>query len=255
MIGRRATVGLALLAALLFSASAVQSASAAAAKNTTAYTCIKVEPAGTGDFTDAHCDKKGKGDYAHQSLANDVTTNITLTNDKMGVATNEKTSQLWRFTFIGIKIEITCKVHEVTGIAEIKYNGCEVKLPAKCTVKEPIESAANIVGVEELGAGKNEMGVELTPKEGSTLLTFTFSGEGCGLKGKSINVEGTMIGTSGTGSNTVKESGATVTFTEGMTKETLKAGGNAVEHKGGFTVKMEPIGGKDQNPIALTTTT
>lgn len=275
MIGRRAVLGLSLLSALLFCAFAAQSASAQKAENTTAFTCV--EGGGAKDFSDAHCDKKvgaGEGKFGHVAIANDTTTEIEITNEKMGAATNEKTSQLLKATAFGVKTEITCdtvtgtgtihnvesgvgsKKHTVTGTGTVKYSGCKVLKPAKCSVG-PIEiKNGTFQGVEKTGPEKNTMGVEFTPEAGKPFTTIPFEGAECALKGKSISVEGTAIGTANPSvGDTAKHSGATVTFTEAMTKETLKVGLNAAEHKGGFTVKMKEMEGKPQNPIALTTTT
>ena len=93
MIGRKAVIGLSLLSALLFSAFAVQSASALVvkvSKNTTAFTCVKTEP-NKGDLKDAHCDEKvdpNKGEYKHDAIALNTTTTVAATNQ--GVTKRQK---------------------------------------------------------------------------------------------------------------------------------------------------------------------
>ncbi len=286
MIGRRAVLGLSLLSALLLCAFAAQSASAQKAENTTAFTCVK-DGNKKGEFEDAHCDKKHpktEGEYTHKEIAKDVTTEIEVTNEKMGAATNEKTSQVLKATVFAVKTEITCDTvksrktagvdknfihnvesgagkHTVTGEGTVEYTGCKALKPAKCTVKEPIIVKGTFQGVEKTGPEKNTMGIEFTPekdKEGKALAftEITLEGAECALKGKPFKVDGTAIATANpTVGDTAKHSGATATFTEAMTKETLKIGLNPAEHKGGFTVKMAKVEGVDQNPIVLTTTT
>jgi hypothetical protein len=273
MIGRRATVGLSLLCALLFSVIAVQSASAAAGKNTTASTCVNV---GTGKatFTDPHCDfdSPGKGNFEHQPLSSDIgkTTKVTFTNEKTASETTKSTPLTIKFKFFGLEWHIVCegvhatanlgntepkaKEHRISlGNLVLKISKCKVEKPAKCTIKESFETASILgEGVEELGAGKNEMGFEVKPESGTTLATITFEGAECAAKGKSINLEGSMIATGGTTTQTEKQGGSTWVFTTGMTKETLKTGEFPIELSLALTLQMDEVGGK---PIAFTTVT
>lgn len=263
MIGRRAAVGLSVLCALLICAFVAQSASAAAGKNTTAFTCV--EGGGAKDFSDAHCDTnvgEGKGKFGHVVVPLKEKITIAITNAKTKNSTTESTNTVLKGTVFGVKTEIVCKtvegsgtltneepsakVHTVKGTVEAKFSSCTVAKPALgCKVKEPITVSSNVEGVEELGAGKNEMGLEFKPT-GAHFASVVI--EGCFIAG-TYNTDGTAIATSNT-SNTGKFSGATSVFTGAMTKETLKLSGNPAEVESTTTVTKS--GG---NPISLTTVT
>jgi hypothetical protein len=266
MIGRRTIVGLSLLCALLFSAIAVQSASAAKAVNTTATTCIKAPVKETGDFDDAHCDivnSNKKGEFTHGTPWKGTTeTEASNEAGKNAVLKGE---------LGGVKMEITCtsvtdekgtltntevgKEHKISGSTTVNFAGvCTVAKPAKCTVKTPITTKAVFEGVEGLGAGKNEMGVEFKPSAGEIFTTITLEGAECALKGKPLEVKGTAIGT-GAPVPTAKHAGSTLIFTTAMTKETLSIGGKPAEFESTTTVRMAKVGGVTQDPIALTTVT
>jgi hypothetical protein len=251
----------------------VQSASAAPAKNTTASTCVNV---GTGKatFTDPHCnfDSPGKGNFEHQPLTADIgkTTKVTFTNEKTANETTKSTPLTIKFKFFGLDWHIVCeKVHGTANLGNtepvakehkisigktvIKISGCKLEKPAKCTIKESFEFASSLgEGVEGLGAGSNEMGVEIKPESGTTLAELTFEGAECESKGKTVKLEGSMIGTGGTATQTEKQSGSTWVYTTAMTKETLKVGEAPVELSLALTLQMDEVGGR---PIAFTTTT
>jgi hypothetical protein len=273
MIGRRAIVGLSLLSALLLCAFAAQSASAAAAKNTTAVTCV--ENGGAKDFSDAHCDTAvtpGTGKFGHVAIENGKATTITVTNEKTASETKGAAPTILKGTVFGVKNEITCntvkgegsltneevgKEHKVKGSVTANFTSCTVNKPSGfgCKVKEPITVKSNTEGVEELQGAKEkekgekgtEMGLEFKPTEGETFSSVVI--EGCFLAG-TFKTTGTAIGT-GTPAPNAKHSGATNIFTNAMTKETLKLSGNPAEVSSSTTVTMSGGG----NPIALTTTT
>jgi hypothetical protein len=283
MIGRRAVVGLSLLSALLFCAFAAQSASAAKSINTTFFTCA---PDGTnkGDFKDAHCDEtnKGAGAFKHELIALNTTTEIEVSNEKVTNNTTEDEPATLKGKVAGAKVDIECtkvttsvdkngksesnihnvetevggkKVHTATGTVAVHYSDCKVTELLKCTVKEPIPTRAVVTGAEELGAGKNEMGLEFTQDEGKPFAEITFEGAECAVKGKTFNVTGSAIGTSGpttTSSQTNKESGATVVFTAANGMQNLKLGPEAAEFTNIATTTMFGAGG---NGIAATTVT
>src|ERR1043166_4096070 len=234
MTGRRAVVGLTLLCALLLSALAAQSASAT--KGTTAFPCTS--SAGIDDFSDAHCDNGvEKGSYGHVYTEPGQEVEIELTNSKTKTETKESTPAILKGTLAGVKFETTCTTvsgtgkstnkviaevmqNEGTGLA-IKYSGCTVNKPAGCKVKEPIEITGSSITVENLGAGKTDMGVQFKPKAEKPFGEVTLEGTECALKGKSFPLEGTMIATGSRGSTeAVASSGATLVFTNEMTKET-----------------------------------
>jgi hypothetical protein len=263
---------LALLSALVVSAIAAPSAFAVTAKNTTAFTCVKVAKAKTGDFEDAHCDvtsKEKTGEFTHELILPNVTTNVVLTNEKTKNATTESTPAILKTTIFGVQTEITCKkangegtftneetepkVHTGKGSGSTKMTECTVAKPSKCTVKEPIEIKLVGVPVEKLGAKENEMGGELKPAVGETIVEVVLQGAECAVKA-TYKVNGTVIAT-GTPSPTEKHSGSTAIYTNAMTKETLKFGGNPAEFSLATTVRMAPLEGKEQNPVSATTTT
>jgi hypothetical protein len=269
MIRRRAVVGISLLCALAFCAFA-QSASAAPAKNTTAFTCV--EGAGQFDFEDAHCDKRvpaGQGKFGHKPIPLLQTTEITVTNAKTQNETFAATPTVFRFNWKGIITEVVCKTvhgvgtmhnvepelgeHKVTGTLTIKAFECTVPKPMKCAVKQPIEYKTEFEGVE---LPENTHGLEFKPhvEGGGPLMTITFMGPECPFKGEVVPIEGTMIATGGPNPKE-KHSGATQIFTNEMTKETLKVGGFPAEHSGALTMRMAPVEGVEQNPIAFTTFT
>jgi pectate lyase len=265
MIGRRAIVGVSLLSALLFCAFAAQSASAAAAKNTTVVTCKPGNPVGWG-FTDAHCTKPTTGPAVQfYHLVDLPPIVVTVTNAKTANETTEAAPTILKGTVFGVKNEITCKTvagegsltnsepvskeHRLTGTVTVKFTSCTVNKPSGfgCKVKEPITVKSNVEGVEGLGAGKNEMGLEFKPTEGEVFNEITI--EGCFIAG-TFKTTGTAIGT-GSPAPTEKFSGTTNIFTNAMTKETLKLAGNPAELSSSATVQ----GASGTDPVALETTT
>lgn len=278
MIARRTTVGLSLLCALVFCALATQSASAQVgtkATNTTAFTCVFALDQ-KGDFEDPHCDKEdplGEGEYDHQVIPPDETTAIEATNEKTANETKDAASITIKFIFAGAQIEITCKTataageksfihnvetagkHTVTGTVAIELSKCEVKKPAKCVVKEPIEFKALFEGVEELGLSKDTHGIEFKgdPSPESAIMSIILKNKGeekCPLNEKTLAVDGTAIAT-GTPSPKADYSGATWRFEPGNEMQTLTVAGNKVEFTATFTPRMS-VG---EYPIAFTTVT
>ncbi|MGB7685469.1 MAG: hypothetical protein WBL45_06755 [Solirubrobacterales bacterium] len=273
MIGRRSTIGLSLLCALAFCAFAAQSASAVHAKNTTAFTCIWAGP-GNGEFADPHCDEKvglGNGPYHHKEIPPlpVETTELEVTNE----TTEEATEPLKLNSVVaGVGMEVLCKKaasaakttylhnvdiegnHTVTGTILINVTECEVKKPTNCKIKEPIVITATFEGVEGLGKGKDERGLEFKGegKEGE-FATLNFSGEKCAFAGKAFPIQGSAIGTGQPGPKE-EWSGSTAKFETGPesnTMESLVIGKSPVEFTGGFTTRMAGGG----NPISLTTVT
>src|ERR1043166_1431764 len=157
MIGRRTISSFALLSALLFCALAAQSASAAPAKNTTAFTCVKTTKA-LGLFQEAHCDKSGpkvEGEYAHIEFAG--STEVTATNNAVTDSTKKTESAVLNSKVGLTATEITCTIvenepknsvikneepaagqHAVSGTVRTLFKTCTVNKPEKCKVAEPI---------------------------------------------------------------------------------------------------------------------
>lgn len=266
MIGRRALVGLSLLSALLFCALAAQGASAAAhtSENTTAFTCVS--KGGNLDFSDAHCDKTvsaGTGSFGHELIPVGKT-EIELTNQGTKNETKESSILTLKSTLAKVETHTDCSTvngsgtiensgtktdHKVAGTITLEVSNCTVTKPAKCTVKEPIVWKATYMGVDQLGAGKNEMGIEFTP-EGKNFTEITFEGAECALKGSTFGTSGTAIVTGAPGGS-AKESGATWIFEPGNGMEEMTWGGAPDEMVASLTMKMKGGG----NPISLTTTT
>jgi hypothetical protein len=269
MIGRRSAIGLALLFAFSFCALAAQSAVAQVgtkAVNTTAVTCIK--GGGAEDFEDPHCDKfvgVGSGEYGHVAVANDETRELEVTN--VGAAKLNA-------NLAGVVTEVTCskmkaasekafvhnveteKKHTMTGEGTTLFSECTVLKPSKCIVKEPISSAGTFQGIEGLGAGKNEMGVEFVGMgEQKTLAEISFANKGaesCALLngGKAWIVKGSAIGTSN-GSQTNKHAGATIVFESGKEMQTIEMGAKAAQ----VALTITPSGAGGGPPISITTGT
>ena len=273
MIGRRTTVGLALLCALLFSAIAVKSASAAAATNTTAFTCVKTAVPETGTFNDAHCDSdtaNKKGNFEHEQLPIGKTLEGETTNETTG---GVRVPMTLKGTPFSVKTHIECQVaggkgsggntetkvgvHGGSGKGTSEFTNCTVKEPLNCTVKEPIvatiEAGQGLEGLEGPKGEVNAMGGELRAEAGKPFATITLEGEKCALKGKPFPVEGSVIATSGPGTSepqTNKWTGATAVYTAAMTSKTLLAGGKPAELVGTTTVRL-----KGGNPVVATTVT
>lgn len=274
MIGRRAAVGLSLLCALLFCAFAAQSASAAKSTNTTAVTCV---PSEKGGFNDAHCDipnAGGTGKFTHEAIPLNETKTVNATNQKVTNETKEHEAVRLNGSIGLTKVEISCTTletdtsnsfvhnveseskHTMTGNGTAVISECTVLKPAKCIIKGPIRADANFSGAEKLGAAENEMGVEFVGANAEeTFAEVTFEGAECALKGQTYKVKGSMIGTSGPGtesSQTNKWSGATIVFTAKKEMEKLKLGSGTAE----VSTIVTPTGtGGGANPIPITTTT
>ena len=284
MIGRRATVGLALLCAIAFSAIAVQSASAAAATKTTLVTCVKVTP-GTGTFFDAHCDEDSslkEGEFEHKPLKSEIgkTTEVVISNETTGGTTSVQKLKGLPF---GVKSSIECtkatgtgsvgntepkaEEHKISGKATLEYSGCTALEPVKegkklCKVKEPIVatigSAEGLEGLTGPNGEKEAMGIEYKSEAGKPFATITLENNGaevCPLTGKPFPVEGSVIGTSGPGVASVQTNawaGATTIFIPGSEMGKLTAGGKAAEYTGNTTLRMK---GEEMWPITATTCT
>ncbi len=263
MIGRRAVIGLSLLSALVFCAFAAQSASAAKAVNTTMSTCVDVGAVKTGSFTDDHCDKRGETaneKFAHFSIPLNETTQISAEDTANSVLKSKIALTAVEITCVNLEnnaseslahnVETEGK-HTLTGVVVTKFSFCVVNKPAKCTVKEAIVTQATFQGVEGLGASGNEMGVEFKGSgEEETLAEITFQGASCALKEKTFKLKGSVIATSGSGSQTAGHSGATSVFTPEGGMQNLKIGAEKAEFFA--TAAQEMLIG---NPIAATTTT
>jgi hypothetical protein len=280
MIGRRAILGLWLLSISLFCAFEAQGA-LAAASGTTAFTCVEVG-AGKGDFKDAHCDENvgaNNGSFAHKALTETPTSEVEITNAETKNVTKESTNAIFKGEVALTSTEITCtsvravgtitnglegENHTVTfdnGKGEpdlIMYAGCTVQKPLNCTISDSVTKVTgnidmSVIGISSatLGSSKTEMGVSFAPAAGKVLSSITYSGASCGLAKQTFVFEGSLVATGITGGGACvvpPHSGATLTFTEAMTKGPLQLGGKAASLSSSVTLKM-----KGGNPISLTT--
>jgi hypothetical protein len=280
MIGRKATLGLSLLSALLICAFAAQSAFAIEAltsKNTTAVTCVK--EGGLRDFSKEHCDAgdtvpAGTGKFGHVEFKGE-TKEIAGTNEKVTEETKKLESAVFRWSVPGGKSEFTCEIvkfkvdesnlsntepelgkHTLSGTIVIEFSKCTVKAPLNCTIAEPLIFRTTIHGVEGMEGPKKEpnaMGIEFIGEgEEETLAELEYKGEKCSLKGLKFKLKGKMVATSGPtteSSQENKEGGATWVFTPKFKMQTLKFGANEAELETILTPSMN--GG---NPISTTTT-
>jgi hypothetical protein len=274
MIGHRsAAIGLSVLSAILICALGAQSASAAKAVKTTAFTCVK--GAGEKDFKDEHCDEnvgKEKGEYGHVAIEAGKPTEVELTNEKVTESTKKSESAVLKSKVGGAKVTIECtvakgkgtfvneeieKTHTGSGSGTAEMSSCTVKELAKCIVAEPIVAGASGGPVEGLGAEKNEMGAELIGSGAEeTFATIEFKNKGaetCAVNGKSFPVKGSVITTSGPTTEspqTGKSTGATAVYTPKNSMQKLKLGPENAEFSLIATVRA--VGG---NPLSGTTVT
>jgi hypothetical protein len=282
MIGRRATLGLSLLSALLVCALEAQSALAIEAvksKRTTAVTCV--EKPGEGDFTDAHCDNTGKNlgkeRFAHVEIKGE-TKEIAATNSGVTEETKKLEPAKLRGSVPGGKTELECEIvkskvsessfsntepevgkHTISGTGVTEFSKCTVKQPLNCTLAEPIIARVTGHGVEGMlgpKGEKNAMGAEVAGEENELkekiFAQIEYKGEKCSLKNQTFQITGRLIATNGPTTESAqenKESGATAVYTPKFNMQELKLGANLAEFEAITTVSMN--GG---NPLSATTT-
>ncbi len=262
MIERRPALGLALLCVLGSMAIAAQSAGAIEIPETTAFECTP--SAVTKDFSDAHCDTtKSSSTFGHKQLSEFVETAFSVTNAKTASSTTASTPASLEGEVDLVKTSITCTnvsgsgalinekeigTMKVEARVTVEFTGCTVIKPAKCTVAEPIKVLANAVTRTNLGASKEEMGLELQPATGGVFATIEYTNLAeCILKNTKVKLEGTAIGTGSLGSTTAqKESGATLVF---GSDSNLIFGGKPATFKATVTPSVTANG----NAITLTT--
>jgi hypothetical protein len=208
-----------MLCALVFSAFAAQSASAA---GTTAFTCKKKAVEGGAGFSKEHCkttDAVSTGaKYEHVAIANGTKTDITGTNEKTNAETNATTITELHATLNGVKVTLNATgVHgEGTmenkeeegemvahGTGRIHYTGVTLTPPfdANCeVVSDDASHTPGTVTTEELTAKTVAGGLQFKPAAGEVFATFeivTKAGahaEVCPII-KTYKVVGSVIGT------------------------------------------------------------
>jgi hypothetical protein len=274
MNGRRAIVGLCMLCALLFSAFAAQSASAAS-NGTTIFTCVKGAP--VKDFVKEHCKAGDVGtkEYGHVAVAAETTTELELSNEKVDAATTGPVGSVFQETLAGAELELTSpkvtgtggsitnKVDPVTGEHYFEgtalYHYAEVKVPKPkekgCDVYTDNEAkekgAKGVVDVHLKFTTKGQGDfIKFEPATGTAFATFFVE---CTTK-LGAPLEGTW---EITGSVKCPVNGATIlcTHAEVTTQNTLKGKGGKAGIEGPITVSGRDPTLKETvyTPLSVTT--
>jgi hypothetical protein len=242
MIGRKASVGMALLWALVFCA--FSASSAWAIKGTTAFTCVaNVEK--VAGFEDEHCTKTqaSPAKFKHVAIAENTTTKTHITNERTNATTTGPT--VWSLTakeqpLVG-EAEIQCK--KVLGHGELTndknettkehtihvtkityhYAECSFIKPNFCKVKG---GTILVEGITATSAGEEDA-LLFKPEVGTTFTIIEAEGFGCPTK---LPVEGSVR---------AKENGATIEFTEAeiTAEKTLTINGKPAATSGKTTVR------------------
>jgi len=274
MNGRRAVVGLCMLCALLVSAFAAQSASAA--PSTTAVTC-KEGPGDTVEttFADAHCKTGPSGSFGHYKINENTTTTLTgragsefskLKATLGGVATTLTSTSLSGTG--SMENKLSGSEHWAEGTGTIVYENVTVTPFEKCFVYTDdgtaTPGAKGVVDTVELAATtkgvSGGMGLKFSPKEGTVFARFWILDENKVGAGGNCKIPGTY---SVSGSVIATPEGATATTTHAGTTEqnTLKMGTGEPTIKAGIdgslTIegKHPGIGGDTFKPLSVTTYT
>ncbi|HEX6666465.1 MAG TPA: hypothetical protein VF081_07710 [Solirubrobacterales bacterium] len=275
MNGRRTIVGLCMLCALLVSAFAAQSASAIT--GTTAFTCVKGAP--PRDLRGEHCLTTGQApqEYGHVPIAQDTTTEVTVTNARTAAETTTHTPARLRTTVAGVIVEISATGVDGSGWMENKVNasgehyahGKGTLTFTEAKVTQPAGRGCKVTTHKEDGSGLEEGANEVVH---SRELTATTEGQGHFLKVQAADngnianfwltcdvklppIEGTW---SCNGSVKGVPNGATVNFTHVATTEqnTLKCRGFKAGFEGSVTLSGRAKGSTGPyTPLAATTVT
>ncbi|HEX5609720.1 MAG TPA: hypothetical protein VFX45_06490 [Solirubrobacterales bacterium] len=271
MNGRRATIGLCMLCALLASAFAAQGASAA---GTTAFTCVQ----GAGVLRGEHCLTTGNASpiYGHVPVPENLTTEVTVTNAKTAQETTTHTPARLRLTVGGIPLELSATGIHGAGWMENKksptlehyVHGQGTLTFTEAKVTQPAGNGCKVTTHKEDGSGFEEGENEVVH---SRELTATTEGQGHFLKVEAADkgnianffvtcevkipaIEGTW---SCNGSVRGVPNGATVNFTHAETtaQNTLKCKGFKAGLQASVTLSGRNKGSTDPfTPLAPTTT-
>lgn len=277
MTGRRAIVGLCMLCALVFSAIAAQSASAAS-NGLTAFTCKAVTPniEKTEGFSKEHCTEADKvttkANFEHFAIAEETTTQITGGNTTTGGA---KENAILKSTQAGVKEALEAKTvekkpgteawmknrkdpttgeHYIEGEGILTYTEVEVTEPAGkgCKVFESEGVNEKMVSTKKLKAtSKGQgMGLKFEPAEGTVFSEFVISGCSVAALNGVYKAEGSLV---------ANVNGATLTTTEEevTTQGNLKLRGQKAGLGGVLTIRGydEAAGQKEGEDTALSATT
>jgi hypothetical protein len=206
---------IAIISALVLAALGAADASAwTAAKNLTAFTCVK--GAGALDFSDSHCDhavSAGKGEWGHVAIPVGKTTEAETVNTTPG---------LLKTIVLGAAVEIQCteahgtgtfkneepsaKVHTGSAEGTSHLSGCTFLKPAGCKVEGGKITLNPLIGVPVEDGVK--MGGEIKPVSGTTFTTIKVVG--CALQGVYV-IRGSLVAVGGAGA-TAKGTGSTAVY-------------------------------------------
>jgi hypothetical protein len=292
MIGRRAIAGLSLLSALLFCAFAAQSALATETKpaGTTAFTCVEVVSGDFADAhcDNQTGGKFAHVSIAKNTATPLAANNEKVTGEK----TENKEPAVLKSKVAGASATITCEkvknttennpetgkplsyientepsagVHRLGGTATTDFTECVVTELAHCVVTEPIVSKSIFEGVQEFTREKvnvkgpkeeeKPMGIKFSEDKSQPFAVIEFknkTGEKCALNEKKFNVTGSVIATSGPGTEAKQDNkwgGATLAFTPKFNMETLFLGPEPAE----FSTIITPKNAESGNTISTTT--
>lgn len=254
MTNGRATLGLCLLSALVFSAVAAPSASA----STTAFTCSA--SADTKPFKTQHCVPGESGTaFGHTSIANGTTTEIAGTGSATDATTTGGEPTFLHSTISGVAVQLKAVAVSLSGTmtnsesggemiasgeGKINYLGVSVTKPAGkgCVVKGSVIET-NQLKATTAGVGT---GIKFEPATAGALFA-AFQVEGCSIAALNglYEVKGSVIGI---------PNGATVVFVEAATTAagTLTFRGQKAGLEGKITVSGRANGGQSFTPLSVT---
>jgi hypothetical protein len=145
MNGRRAIVGLCMLCALMVSAFAAQSASAAT-KGTTAFTCVK----GAGTLRGEHCLTTGTAapEYGHVAIkepeGKETTTELEISSAKTDKETTAAGTTAFQETIAGAELEL--QSNNVTGTTVVDKEPAVTTVSSITNKKDPVTGEHYIEG-------------------------------------------------------------------------------------------------------------
>lgn len=277
MTGRKAIVGLCMLCALVLSAFAAQSASAATL-GTTVFTCKEPTgtdvPVGPAFKVNSHCketDKETGGKFRHVEVPENTTTEITGTTVNTA---GESTPSILKSVQSGIEEELQSKLahilpevggvkswitnakdpvtgeHYVHGELWVQFTEVSVAKPAEkgCKVKGGEVTTKKLKFTSKGQKAGEMMFIKFEPVEGTLFAEFTVEGCSIGALNGNYEVKGSVRG---------EPDGATLNFSHPTvtTENTLSLRGQKAGFESSTTVKATDIAKGDAVDTALSVTT
>lgn len=267
MTGRRSTIFVCGLCALLLSAFAAAGAGAAT-NGTTEFTCVKEAGGGAGSFKDSHCkESSASGEYRHVAITKNTEANFN-NKDEAGV-----TPFLMSFTFGEFPLTITAARVEGEAALENKLtesgeHSAEFESPAEgtglelwgITTSSPyckvvgLPGGEGVIKTKPLLVRTREQGMQVRfePRVGTLIAEFEVVGiiepNKCLWKG-TYKIIGTFTGT---------PAGTTINFTHatGTSEKTLRIGspsGVVVGVEGTLMTSARASAEQPYTPIGPTT--